>query len=176
MKLLNEYLDYLDKQQLIQESRGGVIGNLNKILVFFGWGAPKDAHVRRLYQMYTKGIRYCQQSFGSTERITTTQKAGEEDVTQTKKRIEENPEFGKCTVRITVQYLKDLIEYLDKQPEKACKSGYVFKRINQDICHKWIERNLPKFKDEVKMADRAVRDVQKQKNVSVIINKLKKII
>jgi len=175
MKLLNEYLDYLDRQQLIQESKGGVIGNLNKILVFFGWGAPKDAHVRRLHQMYIKGIRYCHQSFGSKQR-TTTKKTGEEDAKETIKSIEENPELGKCSVRVKIQYLKDIIEYLDKQPEKACKSGYVFKRINQDICHKWIERNLPNFKDEVRMADRAVRDVEKQKNVSVVINKLKKII
>lgn len=176
MKLLNEYLDYIDKQQLIEESKGGVIGNLNKILVFFGWGSPKDAHVRRLNLAYMKGLKYCAVNFGSKERVTTTQKAGEEDVSQTIQSIEENPEYGKCTVRVKVEYLKEIIKYLDKDPEKACAKGRFFKRINPDMCIKWIEKNLPEFKDEVAMAERAVKDTQNQKNVSVIVNKLKKVI
>lgn len=176
MKLLNEYLDYLDKRQLIQESKGGVIGTLNKILVFFGWGAPKDTHVQRLNRTYAKGLSYCAQNFGSKGQVTTTQKAGEEDVSRIVQSIEENPEYGKCVVRIKVQYLKELINYLDKQPKKACSKGYLLKRINPDMCIKWIEKYLPDFKEEVKMAERAVRETDKQKNVSVVINKIKKII
>lgn len=169
-KLIENYLVYLNEKDDL-EKKSGIVNILNSIFSFFGFGRPRHPVIKTLNNLHDKCVGMCARTYKPKQRTTSREYGRGEEVEQSvETSIEENPEFGACATRCRIQLLRSIRDALKTHGKAICD-----KNINKTLCYKWLDKNLPVLEEEIKFAESAFRDAKGESQVSIKIEKLKKL-
>lgn len=185
MDILSEYLNNLDEMSKVQLNEG--IGSIaNKIFLFLGYGMPKDPEIQALKKSHQVCLGVCRRAFPAE--VTTTRKRGSDTISmeydpynwderkarkdneETSETVKENPEYGKCSLKCKLEYLKQILKVLKKKGKKVC-----VKNRNVGLCEKWVDKYLPEFEAELKGIEIVLKKTN-TKNRKLAIQNLLKIV
>ena len=123
--------------EILQEGKALTVAN--KILAFIGVGGPSGRPIR----IHSTARKRCKMNCEKLYR---------------KKSGTVSKRTGFCSQACDLAYIKGIIRTIKKERDTICKKGMLGrKKLNPDLCEKWIARHLPTLEAEANSMEQMLR-------------------
>lgn len=172
---MENFIYKLLEQQTLNETshlNEGFLHIANKFFLWLGFGKPAHPLMKTARKAFGTCQRACGLAYQDISSYSTKSSTEKDIDTQKKELIETikaNPERGKCLMVCYFDLMRATRDVIKENQKDICSHN-----VNEDLCEKWVEKNIPEIEAIIKAMGNAVKLMQGVKSEEV--HKIKKVV